>query len=143
MPTLENLDNTVSTGQAPALPVDAAATAPVLNFTENAANKIKTILATMAADDNDPSALQLKLRISVTGGGCSGLKYDFAFTDQQESDDYAVTEYGTTLLVDTISLDYLEGATVDYKEDASGEQFIIRNPNASSSCGCGSSFAAG
>ena len=128
---------------APISPVETADAPAILTVTAAAANKITGILAAIAAEDNDPSALTLKLRISVTGGGCSGLKYDFTFAKQPEDDDYTITAHGVTVLVDAISVDYLEGATIDYAEDPSGEQFIIRNPNASSSCGCGASFAAG
>jgi iron-sulfur cluster insertion protein len=116
---------------------------PAIIFTEEAANKVKTILAETAIEEQDPMLAHQKLRISITGGGCSGFKYEFAFTDIQNEDDTAVEKNDVTLLVDPLSMQYLEGATIGYKEDASGEEFVITNPNASSQCGCGSSFSAG
>jgi iron-sulfur cluster insertion protein len=114
--------------------------APALVFTDAAAAKVSTILASMSEND-DESSTDLKLRLSIAGGGCSGFKYEFAFTDEQTDDDTTVEKNGVTLLVDSISLQYLDGATLDYKEDAQGEQFVIRNPKASSTCGCGASAA--
>jgi iron-sulfur cluster insertion protein len=116
---------------------------PAVIFTEEAANKVKTILSETALEEDNPALAHQKLRISITGGGCSGFKYEFAFTDlQNEDDDTAVEKKGVTLLIDSVSMQYLEGATIGYKEDATGEEFVITNPNASSQCGCGSSFSA-
>ena len=90
-------------------------------------------------EENNPA---LKLRIYVTGGGCSGFQYGFSFDEEQAEDDIAVNNDGVTLLVDPMSVQYLMGAEIDYKEDLQGAQFIIRNPNAQTTCGCGSSFSA-
>ncbi len=85
---------------------------------------------------------ELKLRVYIQGGGCSGFQYGFEFDEQQGEDDLAVQTDGVTLLVDPLSLQYLMGAEVDYTESLHGAQFVIRNPNAKTTCGCGSSFAA-
>lgn len=104
-------------------------------FTAAAAEKVASL---MAEEENDA----LKLRVYVTGGGCSGFQYGFTFAEEmQEGDAVAVTN-GVTLLIDSISYPYLTGAEIDYREDVQGAQFVIRNPNAQSTCGCGSSFAA-
>lgn len=84
----------------------------------------------------------LKLRVYISGGGCSGFQYGFAFEEQQEEDDLVVERDGVTVVVDPLSLQYLAGAEIDYAESLSGAQFLIRNPNAKTTCGCGSSFAA-
>ncbi|MDP3857069.1 MAG: iron-sulfur cluster insertion protein ErpA [Stagnimonas sp.] len=112
-------------------------TAPVpgeLVFTDAAALKVKELLA----DEENPEQV---LRVFVTGGGCSGFKYGFNFDERPAEDDTCVANAGVTLVVDPMSLQYLEGAEIDYKETAEGSQFVIRNPNASSTCGCGSSFS--
>lgn len=102
-------------------------------FTEAAAHKV----ADLMADEED---VELKLRVFVTGGGCSGFQYGFSFAEElQEGDAVKVTD-GVTLAIDPVSYSYLTGAEIDYKEDVSGAQFVIRNPNAQSTCGCGSSF---
>ena len=105
-----------------------------LVFTESAAQKVKELLN----EEENPDQV---LRVFVTGGGCSGFKYGFNFDANAAEDDTAVTTLGVTLVVDPMSLQYLEGASIDYKETAEGAQFVIRNPNAQSTCGCGSSFA--
>ncbi len=115
---------------------------PALIFTEEAANKVKAILAETAKEEDDPTLANQMLRISITGGGCSGFKYEFIFTDTKNEEDTAVEKNDVILVVDSVSMQYLEGATISYKEDASGEEFVITNPNASSTCGCGSSFSA-
>lgn len=84
----------------------------------------------------------LKLRVYITGGGCSGFQYGFAFEEDRAEDDLAVERDGVTVLVDPLSLQYLHGAEIDYSESLSGAQFVIRNPNAKTTCGCGSSFTA-
>lgn len=92
----------------------------------------------MAEEDNP----ELKLRVSVSGGGCSGFRYDFGVETESGRDDHALIRDGVTLLVDPLSMPYLEGAEIDFTEDLQGERFTIRNPNATATCGCGSSFAA-
>ncbi|MGM0767737.1 MAG: iron-sulfur cluster insertion protein ErpA [Pseudomonadota bacterium] len=84
---------------------------------------------------------ELKLRVFVTGGGCSGFQYGFSFDDSQDEEDTAIEKGGVTLLVDPMSYQYLVGATVEYTEGLQGSQFVVKNPNASSTCGCGSSFS--
>jgi iron-sulfur cluster insertion protein len=106
-----------------------------LIFSDTAANKVKSLIA---AEGND----NLKLRIYITGGGCSGFQYGFTFDEEIQDGDTSVEKNGVTLLVDPMSLQYLSGAEIDYKEDLSGSQFVIRNPNATTTCGCGSSFSA-
>jgi len=106
----------------------------MIELTENAINK----LAALLAEENNP---KLKLRTFVQGGGCSGFSYGFTFDEEQGEDDFAVERPGMTLLVDAMSMQYLQGATVDYTEDLMGSQFTIKNPNAQSTCGCGSSFS--
>lgn len=105
----------------------------MLTLTENAVSKIKDLLA----EESDPS---LKLRIFVQGGGCSGMSYGFTFDESQNEDDFVVSESNVELLVDSMSMQYLTGAKVDYKEELMGASFVIDNPNAQTSCGCGSSF---
>ena len=104
-----------------------------LQFTHAAASKVRELIA---EEGNDA----LKLRVYIQGGGCSGFQYGFEFDEQQGEDDVAVRTDGVTLLVDPLSLQYLMGAEVDYSESLHGAQFVIRNPNAKTTCGCGSSF---
>ena len=104
-----------------------------LDFTPAAAAKVRELIA----DEGNPA---LKLRVYIQGGGCSGFQYGFEFDEQQAEDDLAVVTDEVTLLVDPLSLQYLMGASVDYTESLHGAQFTIRNPNAKSTCGCGSSF---
>jgi len=110
------------------------AEAPPLNFTEAAAQKVGQLIA-----QEGNSAL--KLRVYVQGGGCSGFQYGFTFDEEIQEGDTEIEKGGVTLLVDPMSVQYLMGAEIDYREDLSGAQFIIRNPNASTTCCCGSSFA--
>ena len=105
-----------------------------LVFTDNAAHKVKQLIAEEGNDN-------LKLRVFITGGGCSGFQYGFTFEENQQDGDTAIITDGVTLLVDPMSFQYLVGAEIDYKEDLSGSQFVIRNPNATTTCGCGSSFS--
>lgn len=116
---------------------DAAveSTPPALVFTDAAANKVRELLE----EDGNPA---YKLRVFVTGGGCSGFKYGFSFDENIEEGDVSVVNGGVTLVVDPMSMQYLTGAEIDYKDDVNGAQFVIRNPNATTSCGCGSSFSA-
>ncbi|MCU7920924.1 MAG: iron-sulfur cluster insertion protein ErpA [Candidatus Thiodiazotropha sp. (ex Epidulcina cf. delphinae)] len=105
-----------------------------LIFTEAAASKV----ATLIADEGNPD---LMLRVYIQGGGCSGFQYGFTFDENEGEGDTKVVTGGVTLLVDPMSMQYLMGAEVDYSEGLQGAQFIIRNPNATTTCGCGSSFA--
>ena len=105
-----------------------------LNFTDAAAAKVKQLID----EENNPN---LKLRVFVTGGGCSGFQYGFTFDETTKEDDTEVENGGVTLLIDSMSYQYMVGAEIDYKEDLSGAQFVIRNPNATTTCGCGSSFS--
>ena len=115
---------------------DAVTEVPVpLVFTDSAANKVKELI-------NEKGNPELKLRVFVTGGGCSGLQYGFTFDEVANEDDTAMQKNGVTLLIDPMSYQYLVGAEIDYQEGLEGAQFVIKNPNASSTCGCGSSFSA-
>ena len=107
--------------------------APIL-FTDSAAAKV----ADLIAEEGNP---ELKLRVFVTGGGCSGFQYGFTFDEIANDDDTLVEKEGVQLLVDPMSYQYLVGAEIDYQESLQGSQFVIKNPNASSTCGCGSSFS--
>ena len=106
-----------------------------LGFSESAANKVKQLID----EEGNP---ELKLRVFVTGGGCSGFPYGFTFDEAINEDDTSLQKNGVTLLIDPMSLQYLGGAEIDYQEGAEGAQFVIKNPNATSTCGCGSSFSA-
>lgn len=106
--------------------------APLI-FTDAAANKVGELLR----EEQNP---ELKLRVFIQGGGCSGFQYGFTFDESQEEGDTRIDKRGVTLLVDPMSIQYLMGAEIDYREDLNGAQFVIRNPNASTTCGCGSSF---
>ncbi len=103
-------------------------------FTDSAAAKVASLIK---EEDNN----NLKLRVYITGGGCSGFQYGFTFDEEVNEDDTHVENGGVTVLIDSMSVQYLNGAEIDYKEDVSGAQFVIRNPNASTTCGCGSSFS--
>ena len=105
-----------------------------LEFTQAAARKV----AALIAEEGNPA---LMLRVYISGGGCSGFQYGFSFDEERSEDDLALQRDGVTLLVDPLSLQYLMGAEVDYRENLQGAQFVIRNPNAKSTCGCGSSFS--
>ncbi|PKO36177.1 MAG: iron-sulfur cluster insertion protein ErpA [Betaproteobacteria bacterium HGW-Betaproteobacteria-6] len=104
-------------------------------FTESAAAKVKELIE----EEGNPG---LKLRVFVTGGGCSGFQYGFTFDEEVNEDDTSMEKNGVTLLIDPMSYQYLVGAEIDYSEGLEGSQFVIRNPNATSTCGCGSSFSA-
>ncbi len=107
--------------------------APIL-FTDAAAAKV----ADLVAEEGNP---ELKLRVFVQGGGCSGFQYGFTFDEVANEDDTQMQKNGVTLLIDAMSLQYLTGAEIDYKDDLQGAQFVIKNPNATTTCGCGSSFS--
>lgn len=105
-----------------------------INLTESCVAKLTDLLA----EENNPN---LKLRVFVNGGGCSGFTYGFTFDEEQNEDDFLIEKETVKVLVDTMSYQYLVGATIDYIEDIRGSQFSIQNPNATSTCGCGSSFS--
>ena len=111
-----------------------SARAASLRFTDAAAAKVGELIA---EEDNS----DLMLRVYISGGGCSGFQYGFTFDERREDGDTAIENGGVVLLVDPMSVQYLMGAEIEYKEDLQGSQFIIRNPNASTTCGCGSSFS--
>jgi iron-sulfur cluster insertion protein len=115
-------------------PMDQGTTQPGIVFTDAAARKALELIL----EERNP---QLKLRVYIQGGGCSGFQYGFSFDEVAEDGDLAFTNEGVTLLVDPLSFQYLAGAQVDYTESLQGAQFVIRNPNASTTCGCGSSFS--
>ncbi|TSE20142.1 Iron-sulfur cluster insertion protein ErpA [Tepidimonas alkaliphilus] len=120
-----------------AAPEAGTATMPdPLVFTDAAAAKV----AELIAEEGNP---ELKLRVFVQGGGCAGFQYGFTFDEVVNEDDTQMVKNGVTLLIDAMSLQYLMGAEIDYKEDLQGAQFVIRNPNAVTTCGCGSSFSMG
>ena len=114
--------------------VATASPAPILNFTDSAANKVKGLIE---EEKND----NLKLRVFVSGGGCSGFQYGFTFDEDINDGDTTVEKNGVKLLIDPMSFQYLVGADIDYTEGLEGAQFVIRNPNAKTTCGCGSSFS--
>lgn len=104
-------------------------------FTDNAARRVKTLI-----EEEDNAALML--RVFISGGGCSGFQYGFTFDDERAADDTVLEKMGVVVLVDPMSYQYLIGAEIDYRESLEGSQFVIRNPNVTSTCGCGSSFSA-
>ena len=105
-----------------------------LNLTEGAVNKIHSL------SDSDKSK-EINLRVYVTGGGCSGFQYGFSFDQEVDEEDTCVSRDGANLVIDHLSLQYLAGSTIDYTEDLSGSKFIVKNPNATTTCGCGESFS--
>lgn len=106
----------------------------VLNLTDSAVAKVRALVE----EEENPS---LKLRVYVTGGGCSGFQYGFSFEDEAAEDDTLIEKNGVTALLDPMSYQYLAGSEVDYKEGLEGSRFVINNPNAATTCGCGSSFS--
>ncbi len=106
-----------------------------LLFSDSAAAKVKQLIE----EEGNPG---LKLRVFVSGGGCSGFQYGFTFEEAINEDDTSLEKNGVTLLIDPMSFQYLAGAEIDFQESAEGAQFVIKNPNATSTCGCGSSFSA-
>lgn len=112
---------------------DPAMPAPLV-FTDSAASKVKTLI-------EEEGNADLKLRVFVQGGGCSGFQYGFTFDEDVNEDDTVMDKNGVQLLIDSMSYQYLVGAEIDYKEDLEGSQFVIKNPNATTTCGCGSSFS--
>jgi iron-sulfur cluster insertion protein len=114
--------------------LDLAAMPAPLIFTDNAAKKVKELIEEEGSPD-------LKLRVFVSGGGCSGFQYGFTFEEEVNEDDTQVQKDTVTLLIDPMSLQYLMGAEIDYTDSLQGSQFVIRNPQATTTCGCGSSFS--
>ena len=106
-----------------------------INFSDNAVKKVKELIEEEGTPD-------LKLRVFVSGGGCSGMQYGFTFEESINEDDTKVEKDNVTLLIDPMSLQYLTGAEIDYQDNVQGSQFVIKNPNATTTCGCGSSFSA-
>ncbi|KAF0202371.1 MAG: iron-sulfur cluster insertion [Gallionellaceae bacterium] len=106
----------------------------LLLFTDNAANKVKQLI-------EEEGNAELKLRVFVSGGGCSGFQYGFTFDEVSNEDDTVLDKNGVKLLIDPMSFQYLAGAEIDYQEGLEGSQFVIKNPNATTTCGCGSSFS--
>ncbi|MFT3734403.1 MAG: iron-sulfur cluster insertion protein ErpA [Rhodocyclaceae bacterium] len=106
----------------------------LLVFTDSAASKVKELIEEEGNSD-------LKLRVFVSGGGCSGFQYGFTFDEETNEDDTVLSKNGVTLLIDAMSYQYLVGAEIDYTDGLEGSQFVIRNPNATTTCGCGSSFS--
>ena len=104
-------------------------------FTDSAANKVKRLI-------EEEGNADLKLRVFVSGGGCSGLQYGFTFDEVTNEDDTVLDKNGVQLLIDPMSFQYLAGAEIDYQDGLEGAQFVIKNPGATSTCGCGSSFSA-
>jgi iron-sulfur cluster insertion protein len=105
-----------------------------MTFSDAAAFKVKALIE---EEQNE----HLKLRVFVTGGGCSGFEYGFTFDEDVEEDDTRVNKLGVALLIDPLSYQYLVGSVIDYKEDLQGSRFIVTNPNAATTCGCGNSFS--
>ncbi|QIQ21968.1 iron-sulfur cluster insertion protein ErpA [Zophobihabitans entericus] len=105
-----------------------------LEFTDAAAKKVKDLIS----DEENPN---LKLRVYITGGGCSGFQYGFTFDEKTNDDDLTIEKDGVALVVDPMSLQYLIGGIIDYTEGLQGSRFIVNNPNATTTCGCGSSFS--
>lgn len=114
--------------------IDTASAASDISLTRNAAARVHELIE---EENNDA----LKLRVYITGGGCSGFQYGFSFEDLAEDEDEQMACFGVTLLVDPMSAQYLLGAEIDFKEDFQGARFVIENPNAETTCGCGSSFS--
>ena len=115
--------------------IETQQSGPKLTFTDAAAVKVSGLIA----QEENPN---LMLRVFISGGGCSGFQYGFTFDEGLQDGDLQIENHGVTLLVDPMSLQYLIDAEIDYKEDLEGSRFVIRNPNATTTCGCGSSFSA-
>jgi iron-sulfur cluster insertion protein len=116
------------------MPVELPEGTDPIRLTEAVVSKVSEMLA----EEGDPA---LQLRIFVTGGGCSGFQYGFAFDDERKEDDFRIERDGVKVVVDAMSMQYLVGAEIDYEDKLEGARFVIKNPNASSTCGCGSSFS--
>ena len=105
-----------------------------IQFSDRAADKVRALIS-------EEGNAELKLRVFVTGGGCSGFSYGFTFDEVENEDDTVVEQGGVALLIDPMSYQYLAGAQIDYSENLMGSRFLVNNPNADSTCGCGNSFA--
>ena len=103
--------------------------------------KLKLLFSILSLADSEDDTNNLNLRVYVTGGGCSGFQYGFSFDKVIDEEDTCITKNGANLVIDSLSLQYLEGSTVDYTEDLMGSKFVITNPNATTTCGCGESFS--
>ena len=114
--------------------MESTAHALAIQLTGSAARKVRELI-------DEEGRQELALRVYINGGGCSGFQYGFAFEQEPAEDDLRVEQQGVTVLIDPISLQYLEGAELDYSESLRGAQFVVRNPKAKSTCGCGSSFS--
>ncbi len=108
--------------------------APAVTLMEDAVEKIRSLL-------EEDGRTDLKLRVYVTGGGCAGFQYNFAFDEREEEDDFSIESGGVTVVIDSRSLPFLAGAQIRYEEDLNGARFVVVNPNAASTCSCGSSFS--
>ena len=128
---MATMENTAPVINAP--PAAQSAVGDIV-FTDDAARKVKALI-----EEEQNTALML--RVFISGGGCSGFQYGFTFDEERADDDTALEKMGVTVLVDAMSLQYLLGAEIDYREGLEGSQFVIRNPNVTSTCGCGSSFS--
>lgn len=106
----------------------------MITITETVTERIKELLL----EENNPN---LNLRVFIQGGGCSGMQYGFTFDEKVNEDDFVIHKDSVKYIVDSMSLQYLQGATIDFKEDFTGSNFLITNPNAETTCGCGSSFS--
>jgi iron-sulfur cluster insertion protein len=113
--------------------MSASAPSPIV-FSDNATSKVRDLI-------NEEGNPNLQLRVYVSGGGCSGFQYGFAFEESSASEDIVIENQGVRVLIDPVSLQYLHGAEVDFQDGLDGSRFIIKNPNAKSTCGCGSSFS--
>jgi iron-sulfur cluster insertion protein len=111
-----------------------AVATPTVGFSDAAADRLKSLIS----EENNPD---LKLRVFVTGGGCSGFQYGFEFDENVTDDDITVEKKGVTMVIDTMSAQYIAGAMVDYEEGLEGARFVVNNPNATATCGCGASFS--
>ncbi len=120
--------------EMPVTEMSASELPPLLVFSDSAAGKVKQLI-------DEEGNTELKLRVFVSGGGCSGFQYGFTFDEVQNEDDTVMEKNGVMLLIDPMSYQYLAGAEIDYSEGLEGAQFVIKNPNATSTCGCGSSFS--
>jgi len=110
------------------------ATSTVLDFSDNAALKVKTLI-------EEEGNQKLKLRVSVYGGGCSGFQYSFSLDEESKEGDKTIKKMGVSLVIDPMSYQYLAGSEVDFTEELEGAMFVVKNPNATSTCGCGASFS--
>jgi iron-sulfur cluster insertion protein len=129
MNAMTDMQNAANAGQPAVAEMPAA-----LVFSDAAASKVRALIE----EEGNP---ELKLRVFVSGGGCSGFQYGFTFDEVTNEDDTAMEKNGVTLLIDPMSYQYLVGAEIDYQEGLEGAQFVIKNPNAQTTCGCGSSFS--